>query len=160
MPNPVIKKLPARPPIPCTECGHCCTYIAVGINAPTTVRRASDILWFLYHEKVSVFRSDRGDWFVQFDTQCRNLQGDGLCGIYERRPHMCRDFKATTCEVNSTDESIYFHAPQDFCDYLKRTKKNVHRALEGKYLPAGFPPESGRKSLPLFPITLRKEKAV
>lgn len=142
--------------VPCTECAHCCTYVSVGINAPTTVRRASDILWFLYHEKVSVYRSDKGGWFVQFDTRCGNLQGDGLCGIYEHRPHMCRDFKETACEVNSQDESTYFHTPQDFCDYLQRTKKKIHRALEGKYLPSGFPPEGRRKALPLFPVTLRK----
>lgn len=142
--------------IPCTECAHCCTYVAVGVNAPTTTRRASDILWFLYHEKMCVYRSDKGDWFVQFDTRCKNLRGDGLCGIYEHRPHMCRDFKEISCEVNATDEATYFHTPQDFFDYLKRTRKKIYRALEGTYLPSSFPGESERRALRHFPVTLRK----
>ena len=31
--------------VECTECGKCCTYVGVGINAPTSPRYASDVLW-------------------------------------------------------------------------------------------------------------------
>ena len=47
--------------LPCTECGQCCTYVGIGINAPTTPRFATDILWYLYHERLYVYRD--GDRF-------------------------------------------------------------------------------------------------
>ena len=41
----------AARPVPASA-RKCCTYVAVGINAPTRPRYATDILWYLYHEKV------------------------------------------------------------------------------------------------------------
>ena len=58
----------AAPPAPalkaCTECGKCCTYVSVGINPPRTLRFASDVLWYLYHDGVSVYCDGDGDWSV------------------------------------------------------------------------------------------------
>ena len=51
----------------------------VGINAPTHARYATDILWYLYHQSVSVYRDDDGEWAVIFDARCRHLQDDLLC---------------------------------------------------------------------------------
>ncbi len=129
---PVVQ--PVRPMVPCKECALCCTYVAVGIDAPTTVKRATDILWFLYHEKVSVFRAVEGGWYVQFETRCRNLTGDRMCGIYEQRPHQCREFDETACEVNATDEGKYFHTPMEFLEYMERRRKKLYRVLVRKYV--------------------------
>ena len=60
--------------VPCTECARCCRYLGVGINAPTTPRLATDVLWYLYHEHVSVYRDEDGEWSVLFETRCKNLQ--------------------------------------------------------------------------------------
>jgi len=126
---------PAGVKLPCTQCAHCCTYVTVGISAPTTAKLASDILWLLYHEKVSIYRSGQGDWFVQFNTPCRNLTGGCLCGIYAHRPHMCRQYKDTRCELNSKETGRYFRTPKEFSDYLQHAKKKIYRALEHKHLP-------------------------
>src|SRR5262249_53779490 len=72
VPLPVMAPEP-RALVPCTECGKCCTYVAVGINAPTTPRLATDILWYLYHDRVYVYRDGAGEWSVHFETRCRQL---------------------------------------------------------------------------------------
>ena len=58
----------------CTECGKCCTYVSVEINAPNSVSNATDMLWYLYHENISLYRDGDGEWSVVFETRCRNLE--------------------------------------------------------------------------------------
>ena len=41
MPYPLNVLAPPTPRVACLECGRCCTYVAVGVNAPKTVRYAS-----------------------------------------------------------------------------------------------------------------------
>ena len=70
--------LPMAPPaptelVPCTACAKCCTYVGVGINAPTTGRIRDRRLWYLYHETSSVYCDGNGEWSVLFETRCRNL---------------------------------------------------------------------------------------
>lgn len=138
----------APPPlVPCTECGKCCTYVGVGINAPTRPRYATDILWYLYHDNVSVYLDGDGDWSVHFETRCRNLGDDLRCRIYADRPHICRAFDNQTCEVNSREgEAHTFRTPQEFLAWLKTHRPRVYRLIEKKYVPpaleAGRAPES------------------
>jgi hypothetical protein len=124
--------------VPCTECGRCCTYVAVGINAPTTPRYATDVLWYLYHEGVTVYRDADGDWAVLFAARCRNLKSDLLCAIYEQRPHICRAFDNTGCEVNAPGDVLNFTEPGPFLAYLQAKRPRVYRAVARKYLPAAL----------------------
>ena len=132
--------LPMAPVAPrltaCTECAKCCTYVSVGINEPRTVRSASDVLWYLYHDQVSVYRDGDGEWSVVFETRCRHLQGDLLCGVYADRPIVCRDFDNTTCEVNSPEGGLTFATPEDFLGWLRRRRPGVYRRLSERYVPA------------------------
>jgi Fe-S-cluster containining protein len=134
---PVIPTSP-QGPVPCTECGRCCTYVAVGINAPTSPRFATDILWYLYHEGVSVYRDEDGDWAVLFQARCRHLQDDLLCAVYAQRPHICRAFNNEGCEVNAPGNVISFRDPRAFLEYLQAKRPKVYRAVAAKYLPAGL----------------------
>jgi Fe-S-cluster containining protein len=132
--------LPMAPPAPatlvaCTECGKCCTYVAVGINAPTTPRTATDILWYLYHQGVSVYRDHGGEWAVMFDARCRHLQDDLLCAVYADRPHICRAFDNTGCEVNAPGGMTVYREPREFLDYLKARRPKVYEAVAKKYVP-------------------------
>jgi Fe-S-cluster containining protein len=115
--------------VPCTQCARCCTYVAVGVDPPRSVRAATDILWYLYHDQVSVYRDGDGDWSVVFETRCRHLQDDLRCGVYERRPHICREFDNTTCEVNTPGGSETFREPAEFVAWLARHRPAVHRRL-------------------------------
>ena len=47
-----------RGPRTCTECGHCCTYVAVEIDRPSRLKWATQIFWFLSRPGVSVHRDD------------------------------------------------------------------------------------------------------
>lgn len=122
--------------VPCTECGKCCTYVGVGINAPTRPRYATDILWYLYHDRVSVYVDGDGEWSVQFETRCRNL-GDGLlCQIYPQRPHICRAFDNQTCEVNSQEgEAHTFRTPPEFLTWLAEHRPRVYRLIQKTLVP-------------------------
>ena len=95
---------PTRSAVPCLTCGLCCTYLAVEISAPDSVRAATEILWHLYHEGVSIYRDSDDEWMVQFETRCKHLAADNKCAISEQRPQICRDYAADTCEVNADDE--------------------------------------------------------
>ena len=121
--------------VACTECGKCCTYVSVGINEPSSLRNASDILWYLYHEQISVYRDGDGEWSVVFETRCRHLQGSLLCAVYPERPIICRDFDNTTCEVNDPEGGLEIRTPEEFVDYLRARRPKLFRKIEGKYLP-------------------------
>lgn len=132
---PMIGETPPPPLVPCTECGKCCTYVAVGINAPTTPRTATDILWYLYHQGVSVYRDHDGEWAVMFDARCRHLQDDLLCAVYADRPHICRAFDNTGCEINAPGGMTVYRQPAEFLGYLKEKRPKVYEAVAKKYLP-------------------------
>jgi Fe-S-cluster containining protein len=119
----------------CTECGKCCTYVSVGINEPNNLRNASDILWYLYHEQVSVYRDGDGEWSVVFETRCRHLQGDLLCGVYVDRPIICRDFDNVTCEVNSPEGGLTLSSPEDFLGWLRERRPRLYGRLAARYVP-------------------------
>jgi Fe-S-cluster containining protein len=135
IPLPVLAPDPT-PLVPCTACGKCCTYVAVGVNAPTTPRLATDVLWYLYHDHVYVYRDGAGEWSVHFETRCRHLGDDLLCRVYAERPHICRAFDNTTCEVNSPDGKVLsFTTPEQFLAWLERTRPRVFRSIVKRYVP-------------------------
>ncbi len=144
IPLPVLPK-PAAPGqlVPCLECGYCCTYLAVGINTPSTPRFATDVLWYLYHERVSVHRDVDGEWSVVFETRCRNLQADFKCSIYAQRPHICRRFDETGCEVNAPDQrDRVFHSAAEFLAYLRGWKPRTFARMQKQFVPDAYRPQA------------------
>jgi Fe-S-cluster containining protein len=139
---------PERPLVECTECGRCCTYVGVGINAPSRPRYATDILWYLYHQSVYVYVDGEGEWSVHFETRCKNL-GDGLlCRVYADRPHICRSFDNRTCEANDpVADALTFNEAGEFLAWLKANKPNVYRKIEDGFVPKPLRP-AGRGARP------------
>jgi len=138
MPKRSPRKLPvvqsARQQVPCLTCALCCSYVAIGIDDPSTLRGAGQILFYLYHRDVSVYVED-GDFMVQFESRCGNLQADNRCGIYEHRQQLCREFEAESCEVNAEEVGTTFYTPDDFLAYLAKHHKRIHSLLRKRYLP-------------------------
>jgi hypothetical protein len=132
----------------CTECGKCCTYVSVGINPPRTLRFASDVLWYLYHDRVSVYRDGDGEWSVVFETRCRHLGDDRRCAVYAHRPEICREFDNTTCEVNAPGGGLSFEEPAQFLGWLRASRPRVYRRLAERFVPpaaeAAAPPRPAR----------------
>ena len=129
--------LPMAPSVlvPCTSCAKCCTYVGVGINPPRNLRYATDVLWYLYHENVSVHRDGNGEWMVIFESRCKQLRHDLLCGVYEQRPVVCRDFDNTSCEVNAPGRGQTYTEPAQFLDWLRGSKPGLYQRVAKKYMP-------------------------
>jgi Fe-S-cluster containining protein len=127
----------------CAQCGLCCTYLAIEIDGPTTVKRATELLWYLYHKDVSLYLND-DSWMVQFETTCRHLTADRRCGVYATRPHICREFSEQECEVNTGDDGQTFYTVAAFMEYLKKTKPRIHKLVMKDYAPVAEPGEDAR----------------
>ncbi|MET0286149.1 MAG: YkgJ family cysteine cluster protein [Polyangiales bacterium] len=121
--------------VPCLKCGLCCSYIAVAIDGPDTVKAATEILWHLYHDHVSIYRDSDDEWMVQFETRCRHLASDNKCRIYADRPHICRTYSEDTCEVNASDEGMSFYSPDTYLAYLQTRSKRIYAGVQKGYLP-------------------------
>ncbi|MFT3925341.1 MAG: YkgJ family cysteine cluster protein [Myxococcales bacterium] len=124
-----------RAPVGCLTCALCCSYIAVEIDGPSSVKSATEILWHLYHHQVSVYRDTDDEWVVQFETRCRHLLPDNKCGIYETRPHICREYSEQSCEVNAEDEGTTFYTPEAFLTYLQGRSKRIYAAVAKGFMP-------------------------
>jgi Fe-S-cluster containining protein len=132
---PLYSEAPARTgPPTCTACGLCCTYVAIETDAPNTAKRATQLLWYVYHEGVSLYVNE-DEWMVQFETTCKHLQADYRCGVYATRPHICREFSEQNCEINTGDDGHTFYTAAEFMTYLQGTRPRVHRVLEKNFAP-------------------------
>jgi hypothetical protein len=157
---PVIQEPKAAGRVSCLQCAKCCTYVAVGINAPTSPKLATEILWHLYHQGVSVCRDEAGEWYVQFEARCKNLGEGNLCSVYLNRPHICRAYSDELCEVNAPQKDlIEFRDPQPFLDYLRMKRPKVYRAIAAKYVPPGLR-SAEAAPIPTRPLSRRAPKRV
>jgi len=137
LPLPVLRS--AAPLVECTECALCCTYVAVGINPPTTPRLATDVLWYLYHEHIYVYVDEDGEWSVVFETRCRNLGSDRRCAVYADRPHICRGFDNRSCEVNAPAQGdLTFREPAEFLAWLEQRRPRLFARVEQGFVPSGL----------------------
>jgi Fe-S-cluster containining protein len=118
----------------CTACGLCCSYVAIEIDSPATVKQATQLLWYVYHEGVSLYAND-DEWMVQFDTTCIHLQPDYRCGIYETRPHICREFANEDCEINTGDDGKTFYTASEFMAHLKESRPRIYSFVNKHFAP-------------------------
>ncbi len=89
----------------CFHCpAKCCQYIALPIDRPRTWEGFDTVRWFLLHERTAVF-VDNGQWYLLVYLTCKELRSDGRCGIYTRRPKICRDYETDICEFE--ENAVY-----------------------------------------------------
>jgi uncharacterized protein len=104
----------------CDHCiAKCCRYFALPLDTPKRRKDFDTIRWFLLHDKTSIF-VEKGTWYLQVHTECRQLLSDNRCGIYETRPQICRDHSTVNCEYE--DDWVYdlfFEAPEQLEEYLE-----------------------------------------
>ena len=106
----------------CEYCtAKCCRYFALPIDTPDSERDFDFMRWFLLHERASVFVEDES-WYLLVHTECKHLQPDNRCGIYETRPEICREYTTDNCEYDedSTYEK-YFETPEQVAEYIEAT---------------------------------------
>jgi Fe-S-cluster containining protein len=108
--------------------------VAIEIDTPTTMKEYDYIVWYLYHQGISVFVDWEGDWFVKFETRCEHLTKEGLCDVYASRPAICKDFDWRECEnrVRSepADKWLFENAEQFLRWFEDRRPKTFQRFQE------------------------------
>jgi len=109
------------------KCGFCdgakcCTYITEQLETPRSMHDFDHLLWQISHENIRIYKDDDG-WYLLVESTCLHLQKDGRCGIYDDRPHVCRQHSNDYCEFDAPAEEgfdLYFH---DFAQLTKYCKK-------------------------------------
>jgi uncharacterized protein len=108
------------------ECGaKCCTYLATEIDTPRSRADFDEIRWFVAHENTNVYKTDKGDWVLEFVTPCGYLKNQ-RCTNYENRPNICRDYDPEDCTANKKEQDalIFFSIPEDVTKYIKKRWSN------------------------------------
>jgi len=113
---------------PCHLCNaSCCRYFALQIDEPLDDEGYDHVRWYLMHEGTVVWVQD-DEWYLEVRTQCRHLQPDNSCGIYETRPQICRDYGlpgGETCEYFTKDleYDLEFRNDSEFQAWVEKKKK-------------------------------------
>jgi len=112
----------------CEHCtAVCCKYLAIPLDKPRTARDYDDIRWYLMHEGILVF-VEEGDWYIQFQTRCKNLGLDYRCMVYEVRPAICAEYEPGDCDYAGGDynyDHLFTHAKQLEEYYHQKTGKRL-----------------------------------
>jgi len=76
----------------CIKCGRCCELLAMGV--PRGIARRAYLLqaigWYYEINYGFVLEEILNERWLIFS--CTNLTPEGLCGIYPRRPRICREY--------------------------------------------------------------------
>ena len=76
-------------------------------SKPKFTRKDFDyIRWYLLHDRATVFTED-DSWYLLVHNKCKCLGEENLCGVYETRPQICRDYSIDKCEYE--DDWVYDH---------------------------------------------------
>lgn len=113
----------------CEKCkAKCCRYISIEVDDPKDKEAYEEILWYLVHKNVEVF-IEEGKWHIQFNTDCKNLDKDFKCKIYDKRPNVCKEHDIECCEKHGEDDpkDISFSDTESFMKYME--KRGVKRKV-------------------------------
>ena len=114
------KELAAKNKSLCAGCTKCCEHVAIEIDKPEDGEDFRTIMWYVMHKNVYVFVDEDDEWYVEFRTTCESLQDNGLCGIYDIRPDICRDYDQSDCERTGTPYVSCFRSKEDVINYVKK----------------------------------------
>jgi Fe-S-cluster containining protein len=128
-------KKPRREQVPpdkvlCEYCtAKCCRYFALPMDEPETFEDYEYIRWFLLHDRAAVFK-EKDTWYLLVFTECRHLQPDNRCGIYETRPHVCRDYSTKNCEYEDDwTYDFYLERPEQVAEYMEATLQKKGQSI-------------------------------
>ena len=106
----------------CDSCaGLCCRYFALPIETPEDAEDYDDIRWYLCHKDITVFVED-GDWYINIKNRCKHLsEKDSRCGIYNKRPKICRGYTIKDCDMveGEYDYELHFTSDKQMEEYIK-----------------------------------------
>ena len=111
----------------CSRClkSICCTYTTEALGTPRSKADFDHLLWQISHENIRIYKDDEG-WYLLVESTCLHLQKDGRCGIYEDRPHVCRQHTNDYCEFDQPAEEgfeLYFDSYPALLAYCRKRFK-------------------------------------
>lgn len=112
----------------------CCQYVTQNIDKPTTMKDFDLLLWQISHKNTHIFKDEEG-WFLLMLNGCTHLLDDGRCGIYEKRPLICRDHSNDYCEFDVSIEDgseLYFDGYDALDKYCRKRFKSWDKRFEKK----------------------------
>ncbi len=114
----------------CEYCtAKCCRYFALPIDTPEEFSDFEYLRWFLLHERATVFK-EGDDWYLLVHTTCRHLRDDHLCGIYETRPQICRDYSTNDCEYEDDwTYDFYLERAEQVAEYTEAVIQEEGRSI-------------------------------
>lgn len=118
---------------PCETCpAACCAYLNIVVENPRAPQEVNDLLWYIYHQASELYLDVDGDWSVVFHQKCVHLDEKNRCGIYERRPTVCRQFSANGCHGGNFTESVkeHFRTDRDFIHWIKNRRPALFKRLK------------------------------
>jgi Fe-S-cluster containining protein len=97
---------------------------------------------------------------VLFETRCRNLRADLRCAVYDERPHICRGFDNTECDVNAPGaRALTLREPAEFLRWLEAKRPRLHAKLEGRFTPERWQPGTKAKTARARRAVARKARS-
>jgi uncharacterized protein len=129
LPKPRRKDVP-QDKVLCEYCtAKCCRYFALPLDAPEDLADFEFIRWFLLHERATIFRED-DTWYLLVHTVCRHLQDNNMCGIYDTRPQVCRDYSTKNCEYEDDwTYDFYLERPEQVAEYCEATLQDEYESI-------------------------------
>ena len=123
----------------CEYCtAKCCRYFALPIEEPEDFSDFEYLRWYLLHDRATIFKED-DDWYLLVHTVCKHLQPNNLCGIYETRPQICRDYTTENCEYEDDwTYEFYLETPEqvgEFNEAVFQPKGQSIRSRKPELLP-------------------------
>jgi uncharacterized protein len=111
----------------CDRCfqSKCCQYITQAIVTPRSIKDFDSLIWQVSHKNIHLYKDTNG-WFLTCFGQCEHLTASGLCGIYEKRPFVCREYSDAHCEFDQPEDAhcdLYFTSYQQLDDYCRNRFK-------------------------------------
>jgi len=117
----------------CEYCtAKCCRYFALPIETPEELSDFEYIRWYLLHGGASVFKED-DDWYLLVHTECKHLQSNNMCGIYETRPQICREYTTDNCEYE--DEytyEFYLETAEQVAEYTEAVLQPKRKSIRSR----------------------------
>jgi Fe-S-cluster containining protein len=120
------------------KCGYCtnstcCTYVTQELDAPRSMEDFDTLLWQVSHKDMQLYKDEDG-WFLLVNNPCNHIRADGRCGIYEKRPQICRTHSNDDCEFNTPagadDFDLFFPDYESLDRYCRKRFKSWDRRWE------------------------------
>lgn len=122
----------------CSKCKKsiCCNSINQKIDAPRSIYDFDHLLWQVSHENINIFK-DADGWFLHVHSRCDHLLSGGVCGIYDERPMVCREYDNDYCEFDESIEEASEHFFSSYKQFEKYCRKRFKK-WDKRFKKAGY----------------------